>query len=65
DYSSINYLQIQTGACDCLGVVSANNNGSNGTTSGVNPVRLDFGTIPNATIANPQIKCGYFEVEIN
>jgi uncharacterized repeat protein (TIGR01451 family) len=56
---SIKYLQIQNGLCDCLGVTSANNNGANGSSDGVNPVKLDFETIN----ANSQ-KCGYFEVNI-
>ncbi len=59
NYSSIKYLQIQNGLCDCLGVASANNNGANGSSDGVNPVRLDFGTIVSG-----DIKCGYFEVDI-
>ena len=56
---SIKYLQIQNGSCDCLGVSSANNNGTNGSSDGVNPIKLDFGTV----VAN-SIECGYFEVDI-
>ena len=59
DRKSIKYLQIQNGSCDCLGVSSANNNGSNGSSDGVNPIKLDFGTV----VAN-NIECGYFEVDI-
>ena len=59
DANTIRNLQIQSGDCDCLGVVSANNNGVNGTANGVNPVKLDFGTIS----ANTK-ECGYLEVDI-
>lgn len=64
DYSSINYLQIQSGLCDCLGVTSANNNGSNGSTPSQNPIRLDFGTIARGRTNSPSVECGYFEVNI-
>jgi len=64
DYTTLQYLQIQEGSCDCLGVASASNNGANGTAAGINPVRLDFGTIGAGTIETPQIKCGYFEVNL-
>jgi len=64
DTNTINHLQIQNGACDCLGTTSANNNGFNGSSAGINPVRLDFGTISSGTLQNPQIKCGYFEVKL-
>jgi len=64
DTNTIKQLQIQNGTCDCLGVTSANNNGSSGSSAGVNPVRLDFGTISSGTIQNPKIKCGYFEVKL-
>lgn len=59
DTASIRNLQIQNGSCDCAGVASASNNGPNGTGDGVNPVKLDFGTVS----ANSK-ECGYFEVDI-
>ena len=64
DHSSIQNLQIQSGACDCLGVSSTSNNGANGTSNGVNPVQLDFGTVLSGSVATPSVKCGYFEVDI-
>ncbi len=59
DTNTIRNLQIQSGTCDCLGVTSASNNGSNGSSNGVNPVKLDYDTVS----AN-SIECGYFEVDI-
>ena len=59
DATTINNLQIIWAACDCKGVTSANNNGANGSAVGVNPITLDYTTIP----AN-SIKCGYFEANI-
>lgn len=59
DTATIRNLQIQSGACDCTGVASANNNGVNGTGDGVDPVKLDYGTVN----ANSK-ECGYFEVNI-
>jgi uncharacterized repeat protein (TIGR01451 family) len=59
DITTIRNLQIQSGTCDCTGVVSASNNGANGTADGVNPVKLDFDTV-NAGSK----ECGYFEVDI-
>ena len=59
DTTTIRNLQIQNGACNCLGVSSGSNNGSNGTGNGVNPVQLDFGTV-----AAQSKECGYFEVDI-
>jgi len=64
DYSTIQYLQIQSGTCNCLGVTSASNNGANGTANGVNPVKLDFGTVAAGSSSTPTIECGYFEVDI-
>lgn len=64
DYSTIRNLQIQDGACDCLGVASASNNGINGTGNGVNPVKLDFGSVAAGSAATPTQECGYFEVDI-
>ncbi len=62
DATSIQNLQIQDGACDCLGVATASNNGANGTADGVNPVTLDFGTVLSGSNVTPTVKCGYFEV---
>ena len=64
DFNTIQYLQVQDGACDCLGVSSANSNGSNGSNSGINPIKLDFGTVKSGSITNPTKECGYFEVNI-
>lgn len=64
DYNSIQYLQIQNGTCNCLGVASASNNGANGTGNGVNPVQLDFGTVAGGSVGSPSKECGYFEVKI-
>ncbi len=64
DEASIENLQILDGSCDCLGVISASNNGVNGTGNGVNPVKLDFGTLEAGSVAVPTIKCGYFEVNV-
>ena len=65
DSSTIQNLQINAGACDCLGVDSASNNGVNGSANGENPVKLDFGIVagtPNP--ATPVVECGYFEVDV-
>jgi len=59
DYTTIKNLQIQNGACDCLGVSSASNNPAPGTGNGVNPVKLNF-----ATVNAGATECGYFEVDI-
>ena len=64
DYNTIKNLQIQNGLCDCTGVASASNNGANGTGNGVNPIKLDFGTVAGGSVANPTRECGYFEVNI-
>ena len=64
DATSIENLQIQDGLCDCLGVASASNNGANGTANGVNPVKLDFGTVAAGSVATPTVKCGYFELRV-
>ncbi len=63
DSTTIQYLQVQSGECNCTGVSSANNNGANGGVSG-NTVTLDYGTVAAGTPANPTYECGYFEVEI-
>ncbi len=64
DISTIKYLQIQNGTCNCLGVSSANNNGSGGSGDGVNPVVLDYGSVTGVVGGVPTYKCGYFEVDI-
>ncbi|CAA6807182.1 MAG: PEP-CTERM motif protein [uncultured Sulfurovum sp.] len=64
DETSIKNLQIQSGACDCLGVSSASNNGANGTADGVSPIILDFGDVLGGSVATPTKECGYFEVEL-
>lgn len=64
DTSTIKYLQIQSGTCNCLGVSSANNNGSGGSGDGVNPVILDYGSVTGVVGGIPTYKCGYFEVNI-
>lgn len=64
DVSTIRNLQIQSGGCDCLGVSSASNNGSNGTAEGKNPVVLDFGNVEGGSLSSPTKKCGYFEVDL-
>ncbi|HHS92891.1 MAG TPA: hypothetical protein ENK82_06050, partial [Campylobacterales bacterium] len=64
DTTSIKNIQVQAGACDCLGVTSASNNGANGTADGVHPIVLDFGTVLGGSVATPTKECGYFEVEL-
>ena len=64
DETSIQNLQIQDGACDCLGIATASNNGANGTADGVNPLKLDFGTVLSGSNVTPTVECGYFEVEL-
>lgn len=64
DTSTIKYLQIQSGACNCTGVSSANNNGPGGSADGVNPVILDYGSITGVVGGVPVQKCGYFEVNV-
>jgi len=63
--STISNLQIQSGICNCLNVVSSSNNGINGSANGVNPIELDFGTVlgTNDPIT-PVIECAYFEVDL-
>lgn len=60
DHNTIAYLQIQEAACNCLGVDPASQNGANGTGDGINPIKLDFGTIASES----GVKCGYFEVKV-
>jgi uncharacterized repeat protein (TIGR01451 family) len=62
--TTIRNLQIQSGACDCLGITSSSNNGVNGTADGVNPVVLDFGEVLGGSVSTPTRECGYFEVKI-
>ncbi|MDD5360311.1 MAG: hypothetical protein PHI79_07355 [Sulfurovaceae bacterium] len=64
DTSTIKYLQIQSGTCNCTGVSSANNNGSGGSGDGVNPVILDYGSVIGVVGGIPTYKCGYFEVNV-
>ena len=64
DVTTIKNLQIQSGACDCLTISSASNNGVNGTADGVNPLILDFGDVGGGNVATPTKKCGYFEVDL-
>jgi uncharacterized repeat protein (TIGR01451 family) len=62
--TTITNLQIQSGACDCLGIASASDNGANGTSDGINPVVLDFGEVLGGSVSAPTKECGYFEVNI-
>jgi uncharacterized repeat protein (TIGR01451 family) len=64
DTSTIQYLQIQSGTCDCTGVSSADNNGPGGSADGVNPVILDYGSLTGVVGGIPTYKCGYFEVDV-
>jgi len=64
DTATIRNLQIQSGACNCLGVASASANPAPGTGNGVHPIVLNFSTIPAGSVATPSKKCGYFEVDI-
>lgn len=64
DTITIRYLQIQSGACNCIGVSSADNNGPGGSGDGENPVILDYGSITGVVGGVPVQKCGYFEVDI-
>ena len=64
DETSIKNLQVQSGACDCLGVSSASNNGVSGTADGVNPIVLDFGDVLGGSVTTPTKECGYFEVAL-
>ena len=56
--SSVSYLQVQSGQCDCIGAASANNNGPGGGVSG-SVVTLDFQTVPKGTLVNTIYECGY------
>ena len=57
--ATITNHRIGTGNCNCSNPGGTSANGSNGTANGVNPVKLDFGTVnANST------ECGYFEVDI-
>jgi hypothetical protein len=59
DIATIAQLHIGNTACNCTQPGVTNPNGSQGTGNGVNPVKLDFGTVNANTKA-----CGYFEVDI-
>lgn len=58
--STVRNIQVQLGVCDCLGVASASNNGPLGSADGVDPVKIDYQGINVG-----QLKCGYFEVDVN
>ncbi len=64
DYTTITNLQVQNGACGCIGVASASNNPPPGTADGVHPVKLNFATVAGGSIAVPTLECGYFEVDL-
>jgi len=58
-------LQVQAGSCNCLNVASKSNNGIDGSANGVNPIKLDFGTVLGTNDPDiPIVECGYFEVII-
>ena len=59
DTSTIRNLRIANGVCNCENPGSTSPSGPNGTGDGVNPVKLDFGTVPGNSK-----KCGYFEVNL-
>jgi len=60
DTSTITNLKIDgSHACNCLNPTSPAANGGNGTGNGVNPVKLDFGSVSGGAT-----ECGYFEVKI-
>ncbi|MBD3794255.1 MAG: hypothetical protein IE889_08930 [Campylobacterales bacterium] len=42
------------------GRMGTRKNGANGTGDGINPIKLDFGTIASGS----GVKCGYFEVKL-
>jgi hypothetical protein len=64
DETTIQNLQVQNGACDCIGITSASNNGVNGSSNGETPIVLDFGTVLGSISSEPVKECGYFEVNI-
>jgi len=59
DTSTISNLKISNNNCNCQNPSNLSNNGSNGSSDGQNPVKLDLGNIDGG-----KSKCGYFEVEI-
>jgi uncharacterized repeat protein (TIGR01451 family) len=60
DPSTITNVKIDgSHPCNCLNPVSPGSNGPNGTGDGVNPVKLDFGSVTGGAK-----ECGYFEVRI-
>ena len=59
DTGTITNLRIGSGSCSCLTPGATSPNGANGTANGVNPVKLDYGSV-----AVGATECGYFEVKI-
>ncbi|WP_456391518.1 PA14 domain-containing protein [Nitratifractor sp.] len=59
DETTIRSLRIGTAPCDCLNPQNTSANGPNGTGDGVNPVKLDFGTVDAGAT-----ECGYFDVDL-
>ncbi len=59
DTAMITNHRIGNGSCNCPNPGSTSPNGPNRTGDGVNPVKLDLGTIPPM-----QTKCRYFEVNL-
>ena len=64
DVTTIRNLQIKSGACNCLGVVSGSSNPAPGTGNAVHPIKLNFGSVEGGSVATPTKECGYFEVDI-
>ncbi len=60
DTTTISHLGIDgSNGCNCLSPIAVGANGSEGSSDGQNPVKLDFDTVEaNST------ECGYFEVEL-
>ena len=59
DPATITNLRIGNSDCNCTNPGTTSSNGTNGTGNGVNPVKLDFGTL-----SGHGKKCGYFEAKI-
>jgi len=59
DESTIKAPRIALEQCNCSNPGNTTENGSNGSSDGENPVKIDF-----ATIEANSTKCGYFEVEL-
>ena len=64
DTTTIENLQVLSGACNCLGVTAGSSNPSPGTGNGVHPIKLNFGTVAGGSVGTPTKECGYFEVKI-